>query len=435
VSIVHVVPRLSMTGPVRSLAAGAKYANRLGLPQAHRVVALERELAPAAVLLLRREGVELTIHPDRGALDDVLEHADLVFVHFWNCPSIYEFLLRPLPSTRLVAWIRMQGLDPPQVVPDALVEFADELLLTTSVTLASPALRHRTVPVAPMIAPGIADMDRLDAWRPEPHQGFVVGYVGTVNRGKLHPRFVELCAAVDVPDARFVVYGTGGDEAALRAEATALGLGDRFDLRGHVEDLSTALADVDVFGYPLRADTYASSEKALQEAMWVGIPPVVFPYGGVRELVQPGFTGLVAHDDAEYSRHLEHLAADPVLRARLGAGARRYARDTFDPEAATARLHEFIRHAVSAPKRGRAWADWGATPAEWFARSLGEHGTPYLHGLGLRGSDNAERAVAGSSFLMLRGEGGLVQWRNHFRDDVTLDTWCDAASRRPPTEA
>ena len=95
----------------------------------------------------------------------------------------------------------------------------------------------------------------------------------------------------------------------------------------------------------------------------------------------------------------------------------------------------FIRRAVDGPKRQRAWPEWGPTPAEWFARSLGEHGEPYLRALGAREPGEAARAVAGSSFLVLRGEGGLVQWRNYHRDDTTLDAWCSAASGAPAAGA
>jgi len=42
----------------------------------------------------------------------------------------------------------------------------------------------------------------------------------------------------------------------------------------------------DVYGYPLCADTYASGELNLQEVMYAGVPPVVFPYGGVKGLVE-----------------------------------------------------------------------------------------------------------------------------------------------------
>jgi glycosyltransferase involved in cell wall biosynthesis len=425
-SIVHVVPRLAMTGPVRGIAAEAKYAARLGLDGARRVVALERALSPAAVLLLRREGVELTVRPDVSEIDDVIRAADVVLVHFWNCPSMFEFLMRPLPPSRMLAWIKTQGLDPPQVIPDALVDLVDEVILTTAVTEASPALRRRRMPPPAPVVPGIADMDRLDTFAPIPHDGVVIGYLGTVNEGKLHPRFVELCAAVDVPAARFVVYGTGGGEDALRAEAVHRGLGDRIEVRGHTEDVASALGEMDVFGYPLRPDTYASSEKAVQEAMWVGVPPVVLPHGGLADLVRSGVDGLVADDDEQYVHHIEALATDRALRSRLGAGARAHARAVFDPSASTARMGRIVEAALATPKQVRAWADWGDAPAEWFARALGPAGTPFLDDL-TGPSTSAREQIAKVSFLVLHGEGGLAHWRNHFGDDGLLDEWCRIA--------
>jgi glycosyltransferase involved in cell wall biosynthesis len=425
-SIVHVVPRLAMTGPVRGIAAEAKYAARVGLGGARRVVALERALAPAAVLLLRREGVELSVRPDASELDTVIGAADLVLVHFWNCPSMFEWLMRRQPPSRMVAWIKTQGLDPPQVITDALVEHVDEVVLTTAVTEASPALRRRGRPSPAPVVAGIADMDRLDGFAPIPHDGVVIGYIGTVNEGKLHPRFVELCAAVDAPGSRFVVYGTGGSEDALRAEAAVRGLGDRFEVRGHTEDIASALGEMDVFGYPLRPDTYASSEKAIQEAMWVGVPPVVLPYGGVRELVRDGVDGFVGEDEARYVHHLQHLATDARLRARLGSEARRRARAVFDPSELTAQLHRILEPVLAAPKRVHTWHDWGDSPAEWFARALGPAGAPFLADL-TQPSGSTREQIADVSFLVVHGEGGLAHWRNHFPDDERLDEWCRIA--------
>ena len=83
-----------------------------------------------------------------------------------------------------------------------------------------------------------------------------------------------------MPDARFVVCGGGGGETGLRRRFEALGMGARVDIRGAVEDIRVPLEEFDIFGYPLAEDTYATSEKALQEAMWVGVPPVVFAHGG-----------------------------------------------------------------------------------------------------------------------------------------------------------
>jgi hypothetical protein len=99
------------------------------------------------------------------------------------------------------------------------------------------------------------------------HAGFVVTYVGTIGPGKIHPDFVALSLAGAPADARFVVCGSGGGEAALIAAAEAAGARHRFELPGFVADLPPVLAASDVFGYPLAPDTYATSDRSLQEAM------------------------------------------------------------------------------------------------------------------------------------------------------------------------
>ena len=71
-------------------------------------------------------------------------------------------------------------------------------------------------------------------------------------------------------------------------------------VHGHAEDLREAFAEVDIFGYPLAPDTYATSEKTIQEAMWVGIPPVVLSGTGAAELVEHEHTGLVCDGEDDY---------------------------------------------------------------------------------------------------------------------------------------
>jgi glycosyltransferase involved in cell wall biosynthesis len=140
-----------------------------------------------------------------------------------------------------------------------------------------------------------------------------------------------MSAATTSVDLSFPVAGAGGGEGELRRQAEALGASGRFSFHGFQENIRTVLEGLDIFGYPLCRDTYANSEKSLQETMAVGIPPVVFPHGGVLGLVEDGITGRVVHSPEQYTSALVQLARDPAERQRLGAAARRFVRRAFDP--------------------------------------------------------------------------------------------------------
>src|SRR5256714_15389959 len=90
---------------------------------------------------------------------------------------------------------------------------------------------------------------------------------------KMHPRYVAMSADVDVPGVRFVVCGAGAGFPALARQAEQLGVGDRFELRGWVDDIRPVIARLDVFGYPLCEDNYSASDLVLQEVMYAGVPP------------------------------------------------------------------------------------------------------------------------------------------------------------------
>src|SRR5262249_40502507 len=140
-----------------------------------------------------------------------------------------------------------------------------------------------------------------------------------------------MSAAVDLPEVRFVVCGGNQrQEELLRREAERYGAAERFELLGFVELLKPVLERLGVFGYPLCTDTYATSEQSLQEAMYAGLPSVVFPHGGLGYLVEHEQTGLVVRTPAEYTAALERLGRRPAERERLGRNAREYARRVFN---------------------------------------------------------------------------------------------------------
>ncbi|HEX4133479.1 MAG TPA: glycosyltransferase [Bryobacteraceae bacterium] len=91
-------------------------------------------------------------------------------------------------------------------------------------------------------------------------------------------------------------------------------------LRG--EQLAEAFANMDVFTFPSRTDTFGN---VVLEAFASGTPAVVTDAGGPRFIVQEAFSGFVTARDSEFIERTARLLRDSDLRARMACAARRQA--------------------------------------------------------------------------------------------------------------
>ncbi len=111
---------------------------------------------------------------------------------------------------------------------------------------------------------------------------------------------------------------------------------------------------------PLRPSLHAGGVTGILEAAAMGKPAIVSDIEAIRDFVLPGETALMVPpgDTAALRRAIERLAADPALRARLGAAARRFVERRFALDAFArgfaAELH--LAAGVRAPAAGRAAA-------------------------------------------------------------------------------
>ena len=295
-------------------------------------------------------------------------------------------------------------------------------------TPAVALVRARERPVS--CIPALADMGRLSGIVPIPHQGIRVGYLGLIEPTKMHPRFAELAAAVTAPGVEFDIYGDGLWEQQLRLQFAYVRMLDRVRFHGYVEDIRTAFAAMDIFGYPLAPDSYATSEKVLQEAMWAGVPPVVLSDSAASLLVQDGRTGLVCQTEEAYAAAIDRLAADAPFRLALGQAAKAFARENFDPDRNAIRFLSMFEALRAQPRRefvplpGRTEAG-----AVRFVLCLGRRGQDFqvsfegAHALGTAALFAAEARIRDSPAVLAQGEGGIVHYRNSYPEDPHLRLW------------
>jgi glycosyltransferase involved in cell wall biosynthesis len=145
-----------------------------------------------------------------------------------------------------------------------------------------------------------------------------LGFVGRVTPEKGVRLLREVERALEAQgfrEFRLVVVGDGSEVGWLKrrlrhAEFTGV-------LRG--EELARAYANMDLFVFPSRTDTFGN---VVQEAAASQVPAVVTNEGGPKNLVVPGTTGYVAATNEEFLARVVELARDPTLRGRMGRAAR-----------------------------------------------------------------------------------------------------------------
>lgn len=416
--VVHLVQALSRGGASRAIVSTAIAAGPPG-----GIISL----APADPLMratAQAAGLEVLESPTRAELRATIAAADLLVVSFWNTPELYALLRNGLPPVRLALWLMIAGDTAPHIATAELAALADVVAVNAVPSLELPAIA--AVPRRLIVA--AAEPGKIPE-RLRPHDGFVVGYVGTLDFAKLHPDFVELCAAPELAEARFLVVGTGSAAATIAAQARARGIAERLTLAGYVEDLAPLLAEMDVYGCPLAPGNYAASELALQGAMAAGIPPVMLPHGAATWLVEHEVSGLIARDEADYPRLLARLARDPGERERLGANARERARSRQPADAAGA-WDAVAVELAELPKRARRLPPLPARPfpgAAAFVRSLGDHAGAFAAALAAKDEEQAvaaelEIATAGPA-LEAPASGGVLHYRRFYPDDGLLRLW------------
>lgn len=150
---------------------------------------------------------------------------------------------------------------------------------------------------------------------------FRIGYVGRLTPEKNVRFLAELgkgLAAAGFNDFEIVVVGEGNEEAWLR-ENVPNGIFTGV-LRG--EELAKAYADMDLFAFPSRTDTFGN---VVLEAMASGVPCVVTNTGGPKFLISEGVTGHVATDDADFMEFTMRAARSREFHSQMRIAAREYA--------------------------------------------------------------------------------------------------------------
>ena len=157
---------------------------------------------------------------------------------------------------------------------------------------------------------------------------FVVGSTSRLVPGKDTSSMIRALAKVMESgnvDVRLVLAGDGDDDevAALKSLATDLGVADRVDFRGFVNDIPSFLLAIDCW---VSATLTEGLSIALLEAMAARCPVITTSIPQNADVVTDQATGLLVdvQSPEELAESIHSLVADPALGRTLGAAARNH---------------------------------------------------------------------------------------------------------------
>jgi glycosyltransferase involved in cell wall biosynthesis len=175
----------------------------------------------------------------------------------------------------------------------------------------------------------------------------LVATVANFKVHKGHGHLLEAAAIVrrELPEARFVLVGTGPLEQEVRRRVNELGLDETVIVAGFRDDAPRIAAASDLFVLP---SVREGLPIALLEAMALGRPVVATATGGAREVVEEGTSGLLVPpaEPRELARGIVKALGDATLRRRLGEAAQRRAA-RFDVRGAVTRMQQVYEESTA----------------------------------------------------------------------------------------
>ncbi len=163
------------------------------------------------------------------------------------------------------------------------------------------------------------------------HQGSLfVGTVATLRKEKNIPRLIRtFTQATAQIDAKLVIVGGGPEHQALGQLVQEHHLTERVILLGHKDDPAEIVKRFDVFA--ISSDTEQMPISVL-EAMAAGCSVVGTDVGDIKEMVAPSNTPFLSPtiDESAFVRNLQHLLAEPDLRATIGEQNQVRCQELFD---------------------------------------------------------------------------------------------------------
>ncbi|QGG48895.1 glycosyl transferases group 1 family protein [Heliorestis convoluta] len=428
--ILHIASHMG-GGVGKVLANATVHANSTSDAYVHKIICLEEPEQRQFIDYAQNNGVSVKIKPPLREICEDMSVADIVQVEWWHHPVMAEFMVRHLTQKmRLVIWSHNSGHFPPVIEP-AFIKEPHCFIFSTPYSYESPYLRKMSeeeLKKQTEVVFSSGGFKGLSGIIPHRTRGFRIGYVGTLNPCKLHPKFVEYIKTVNIGEATFVMVGDSTDKRWIEELAQEHGVTEQLEFKGYIQGISQELRQMDVFSYILNPKHYGTTENALLEAMAVGIPPVVLNQAAEKFLVRHMDTGIVVEDVKSYGQAIRFLYQNPEERKRLGDNASKWVKRELSIEKTVAKLHDIYDSLLNKEKRDFDFCTvFGKNPADWFLSCLGDERSFFywLENINEATEKNEvqRRWLLTSDILKEKNKSSLFHFYRYYPKDSRLSKW------------
>lgn len=406
--IAYIIPRISHGGGMANIVAEVKLLKAIFDGFKATVIAVEPQMSADLVAEAYAAGIKVFLMPSASILNKLIETADLLVVHYWNCPSMYGFFkylsASGLPH-RLIVSVRVNGCTLPQVVPYWVNASAGGLIhvnRNTPVNAVNPGIMVKVIP----------SILRLPEDAPH-HQitdngTFRLFYAGAINFFKAHPRLIELHEGLAIPHYLFDIWGAGIDNTFQHAISVA----KQVHYKGFSKSIYDDIKPYHMLCNPQTKFSYGSFDKIIKESQWMGKPAITLKEAYVSDNIVDGINGIVAADEDHYRSVIEQLAADPSAYRRLSRSTLEYTRANFKLVDYAKQTADLYTNTMSVHPKAMASIRPPDSAFEAALDGMGKCKAVILN--------NPEKLSKIEINYALRCEGGLIQFYKAYEADVEL---------------
>ena len=435
IKILHITPHLG--GGVGTVVLNwLKKENEINQGFHHKIACLEENKNPMQEYFELGMSIHDGMYFNQSLLMEWVNQSDILLIHWWNHPTLFDIMVNSeFPACRLIIWNHVSALNPPYILSNKLIEFADRFIFTSPVSY--EAEETITLPDHLKEKLGVVwsscGAEIFKGFKRQDHDGFNVGMTGTVDYGKLHPNFIKMCSNIKIPSVRFIVC-SGDSQERVKEDAIKLNIADRFSFNGRVPSIMPYLAIYDVFGYPLQPKHLGTCEQAIGEAMMAGVVPVVLNNAAERYIIENEVTGIIANSQDEYCRAIEYLYHNPETRNRIALNAISAASEKYSLRRKMAAWEKIFDKILGHDKKLRVWDKRKfKAGSQIFIESLAKYGEIFKdYILAKEQSDKTNIKRSEDAIIKLfksnsqwysNNKGGVKQYLRIFPDDFYLYEW------------